>query len=68
MTEWVENKKKVNPLLYEGKNNQIEYKAEFKTKRRFGEKNNSLYIIEQNAVVVSTGLITLAALLQCLCN
>lgn len=38
MTEWVENKKKVNPLLYEGKNNQIEYKAEFKTKRRFGEK------------------------------
>lgn len=68
MTEWVENKKKVNPLLYEGKKNQIEYKAEFKTKRRFGGENNSLYIIEQNAVVVSTGLITLAALLQCLCN
>lgn len=47
MAEWVENKKKVNLLLYEGKNNQIEYKAEFKTKRRFGEKDNSLYIIEQ---------------------
>lgn len=43
MTEWVENKKKVNPLLYEGKNNQIEYKAEFKTKRRFGEKKKILY-------------------------
>lgn len=43
MTEWVENKKKVNPLLYEGKNNQIEYKTEFKTKRRFGEKKIILY-------------------------
>lgn len=46
----------------------LSIKQNSKPKGDLGGKNNSLYIIEQNAVVVSTGLITLAALLQCLCN
>lgn len=46
----------------------LSIKQNSKPKGDLGEKNNSLYIIEQNAAVVSTGLITLAALLQCLCN